>query len=545
MKYVPLDRRKVSVIIVAALVGTAMVAFWGAFEAMWRYHWFPAWDSTKLGLYDRLFQGDSYYSHAPLVPVVSLVLGWIIVRRVRIAFRPAPILGIAVLACSLGLQVLSCVVDVQFTQGFAFVGVVAGVVLVLWGTNALRRLWFPVALLLLMMPLPPIVISGLSFRLKMIAADWGVALASLVGVPVERMGSRLLLSEGREMVVGSVCAGLRTLISLVGFGAVYIYACRLRGLWRVGLFAATIPVARASNCLRIVSLIIVGHVWGVAVATGWYHEFSGPLVFLFAFFFMFGLEEAVVRLRHAMGRPAGAVGVLPELRRPAGEGVSAGELIRPAASVGGVIAAAMMLLAAWGVHGIARTGGIPGSGGGLVLEEVPSALQVGQSRFVGQDKELDPVTLRILRNCPYLNRIYTSGSSPQVALCITYNRGNRRSTHPPDVCLEGGGSTIIARGEVGAQNGPDGETVPCREVVVQRGGELEYHLYTYRCGAGYTSNWYLQQCMIIWNSLIHRSVTGGLIRLSTPVNGRDVNDARRRLMEFMQLISPHLDRAML
>ncbi len=35
------------------------VAFAGAFAAMWKYHWFPAWGRTDLSLYGRLTEGDS------------------------------------------------------------------------------------------------------------------------------------------------------------------------------------------------------------------------------------------------------------------------------------------------------------------------------------------------------------------------------------------------------------------------------------------------------------------------------------------------------
>ena len=124
------------------------------------------------------------------------------------------------------------------------------------------------------------------------------------------------------------------------------------------------------------------------------------------------------------------------------------------------------------------------------------------------------------------------------------SKGSRRSSHPPDVCAEGGGNNIIARERVTVRVGDGGQYLPCGEMVVQRGADLKYYLYTYRCGSGYTANWYHQQCKILGNNLLGRRLTGGLIQLSTPVNRGDVDEARKRLSEFLRVLSPHIDRAM-
>jgi exosortase len=179
---------------------------------------------------------------------------------------------------------------------------VVGLILLLWGWTALRRLWFPVLFLAFMVPLPEVTIAQLNFRLKMLAADWGVALANGLGVLVERNGNQVFLEGGKTLVIANVCNGLRTLISLLAFGTLYAYVCRLRGLWRLGLLAMTIPVAVASNSLRIVSLILVADAWDVRTATGWYHDTSGMLVFVLAFALMFGLERLVLWARQAAGR---------------------------------------------------------------------------------------------------------------------------------------------------------------------------------------------------------------------------------------------------
>jgi len=51
-----------------------------------------------------------------------------------------------------------------------------------------------------MVPLPEVSISNLNFRLKMIAADWGVRLANVVGIICERSGNWVYLEGGKNLV---------------------------------------------------------------------------------------------------------------------------------------------------------------------------------------------------------------------------------------------------------------------------------------------------------------------------------------------------------
>ena len=157
---------------------------------------------------------------------------------------------------------------------------------------------------------------------------------------------------------------------------------------------------------------------------------------------------------------------------------------------------------------------------------------------------MSPKVWEILRRCPYVNRTYKANGWADVVMFISYSQGNRRSSHPPDVSVEGGWNNIIARDQLTVTVGNGGQNLPCGEMIVQNGADLEYYLYTYRCGSGYTANWYSQQCKILWNNLLDRRMTGGLIRLSTPVNGGDVDHARKTLSEFLRVLSPDLDHAM-
>jgi EpsI family protein len=524
-------------IIIAGLAATFGTAFW----YMWTCHWFPAWGNSRLGLYDRLVEGESYYTHAPLVPLVCIVMSYLLLRHAKVSLRPRPVLGGILLTVSLLLQLVACLAGVQFVQGFAFIGVVMGLVLTLWGGSALRRLWFPIAMLFFMMPLPPMAIAQLNFRLKMVAADWGVAIASAAGVPVARLGANLLIGAHKEMVVGNVCSGLRTLISLVGFGAVYVYVCKLRGWWRAGLFALIIPMALVSNCIRITSLIVVAHLIDVKTATGAFHDATGVLVFILAFLLMFGIEKAVLWARAAAGRPAKVVDILDGVPRNDDRGQPR-RLFQAAASWPGIVAIILITLSSVEVYRISNAATRIRSTS-VIRGTFPASLQASSLEYSSQDTELDEKTRTILQTDDYIMRRYEAKGSLPVDLCITYTEGNRRGSHPPDVCLEGGGASMISKADVVLPRSEDRKAVPCRELILQKNGGSEYYLYTYLCGNSFTSNWYWQQVSILGGMLIGDKSSGALIRLSVPIVDNDLTAARKQSAEFMQAVIPQVEAA--
>jgi EpsI family protein len=177
-------------------------------------------------------------------------------------------------------------------------------------------------------------------------------------------------------------------------------------------------------------------------------------------------------------------------------------------------------------------------------EKIPTVLQVGSVAMTGQDHELDDRTLTILQTTSYLYRKYEGPGLLPVEVCVTYSQGNRRGSHPPDVCLEGGGSSIVARGRLDVRGLAGEEDLPCSELFIQKGQETECYLYTYLCGKRYTRSWYYQQLAILGNNLLGRNIGGALVRISAPVRANDRAETRRQLAEFMQVFVSHLNKTL-
>jgi len=509
------------------------------FYEMWR-RWFPAWRRTDLGLYDRIMEGESYYTHAPLVPLVSLIMAILLIRHTRIPVRRRPVLGGAVLAGSLLFHLVSSLARVNFASGFSLIGVVAGLVLMLWGTTALRRLWFPIAFLFFMVPLPQVSIYQLNFRLKMLAADLGVSAANLMGVVAEQNSNTVLLMGGKTLTIANVCGGLRTLISLIAFGALYAYVCKLRGAWRLGLFAMSVPVAVAANAIRIVTLILVADVWNTEVATGFFHDFSGLMVYGLAFGMMFGLERVVLGVRKWVGRPATVLPLFHGIQRGAEEDGQWPRMLRASASPAGWTAVVLVLLTAAGANWLNRS--VPPLWTGKVAAEaVPKTLRVAGRQLRGRDIPVPRYVMDILETEDILRRQYTTQGNPPIEFQLVFSEDNRKGTHPPDVCLEGGGWDIVAKAPLSLTNVESRGLVPCREIIARKANQRRYHLYTYCCGDVYTASFWEQQLRILLNGLLNRNASGALIEVSTPVND-DLEEARRRSKHLFAVAVPYLDR---
>jgi EpsI family protein len=541
------------------LLAGLVVAFGHNFYEMW-FRWFPAWRLDHLSLYDRLIGGESYYTHAPLVPLISLVIAILLIRHTRIPVRPNRLLGIAVLVGSLVFHLVSCQARVNFASGFAFIGVLAGLVLLLWGTTALRRFAFPLGLLFFMVPLPEVTIYDLNFRLKFLAADWGVWLANAVGsllgavgideLVAEQSGNKVVVYPDKQLVVANVCNGLRTLISLIAFGALYAFVCKLRGAWRLGLFLMSVPVAVLSNTARIASLIVVAHLWDVDTATGAYHDISGLIVYGIAFLLMFGIEKAVLSIRQAVGKPATIQPLFHDVRREEDDPDPWTELNRAFDIRRLVPAAALVALTAVAVVHINREKPATWKAA-TVARMLPEEMTVDGVEFVSYGVPVSRVDLLVLETQDYFYRKYIdyTGGDRSVDFFVIYSKDNRKGTHPPDVCIEGGGNQIFSKRDIEVTTA-DGRRVPCRELLVRRQvpgmrGEVVFcFLYTYKCGDTFTRSFWWQQFVIFRNGLLNRDASGALVRVSTRIAGpgdKALAEGRRWTRRFVAAGVPYLE----
>jgi exosortase len=258
---------------------------------------------------------DESYSHGFLIAPLAAWFAW--ERRARAMALPLQpsLWGLVAAVVSMLLLLAGVLAAELFLARLSLVTTLAAAVLFLCGWAHLRLMAFPLGFLLLMVPLPAILFNEVAFPLQLLASRFGEAALSALQIPVLREGNVIVLPETRLEVV-EACSGIRSLFSLLAVGIVYGYFSDPRPPARVALALATLPIAIATNGLRVAGTGIAAHYYGAAAAEGFFHAFSGWLVFACAFALLLALGVALRRVApvsdgggHAAARARlGAVG---------------------------------------------------------------------------------------------------------------------------------------------------------------------------------------------------------------------------------------------
>ena len=233
---------------------------------------------------------DDNYSHGFLVLPIALYFVW--ERRAKLyaaALQPR-LFGFFVALGSMALLLAGVLGAEVFTTEVSLLGVIAGSVLFLLGWSHLRVLLFPIAFLMLMIPLPAIIFNQITFPLQLLASRFGEGALMLAQIPVLREGNVIRLAN-TSLEVAEACSGIRSLVSLLTLGIVYGYFTDSRTWIRSALGFATVPVAIVANGLRVAGTGVAAHFFGSEASEGFLHTFSGWLVFVAAFVILLSLHR--------------------------------------------------------------------------------------------------------------------------------------------------------------------------------------------------------------------------------------------------------------
>jgi exosortase len=242
----------------------------------------------------RQWASDDNYSHGFFVVPLALFFAW--ERRAALLNAPhrPSLFGLFLIVGSLLVLLAGLLGAELFLTRVSFVGVLAGITLFVWGRDQFRILAFPIAFLLLMIPLPAIVFNQLAFPLQLLASRAGEAVIGLAGIPVLREGNVLQLPT-RTLEIVEACSGIRSLVSLITLAVVLGYFTERRTGARVLIALAAIPIAILANAARVAGTGLASELISPAAADGFFHTFSGWLMFVFAFVGLLAVQRAIAR----------------------------------------------------------------------------------------------------------------------------------------------------------------------------------------------------------------------------------------------------------
>jgi len=235
-----------------------------------------------LGSLMRQWWSDPNYGHGFFVPVFAGYVLWS--ERDRWStepFRPNNF-GLAIMLFAIGLRILGMLGAELFMARLSFVILISGVVLFLAGRQALRSIAFPIGYLLFMIPLPAILYYQLTLPLQLWASRLGATGLVTLGIHTVRAGNLLFLPNCTLNVV-EACSGIRSLLSLLAAVVAYGYLAEQKTWKRSVLAIASIPIAIATNGLRLVATGVLSYFFGPTVDSGVVHAALGLGFFALAF----------------------------------------------------------------------------------------------------------------------------------------------------------------------------------------------------------------------------------------------------------------------
>ncbi len=367
------------------------------------------------------------YSYGIIIPLASAYLVWEKRKafsevRFRSAWWILPALVLFVLVSIYGIlgssgnvSMPSIPVLVILFTGFCF------------GAALVKRLILPLGFLFLMVPVPAVFERTVGMYLKSISSYFGGAIIGFFGIPVHVSGNIIDLGATQLQVVDA-CNGLRYIFPLLAIGVMYAYFFERSAWKRLFCVLVTIPLGVFVNTVRIGATGILTEFFGPKVSEGFFHGFSGVVLFAFAFVLLF-LIGRLLSIVFPDGAPA------------KGQAASSSQAKVPAMNKGKTTAAfavSVALLTSVGILSLS-TGSMPA----LAIDGGIAGFPLRIAQYEGTLEEVDPEIIKASGAEEAFSGRYADSSENVVSLYMGYRStaflSNENFFHTPTVCIPSSG----------------------------------------------------------------------------------------------------------
>jgi len=459
------------------------------------------------------------YSHGILIPFLSAYLVWR--RRELIGDRLAGAwLGVAVVVAALLLWLLGRLSTINTLTQYALLFMLYGVFISCFGSRTFLKLWPPMLMLFLAIPLPSFLYNNLSSELQLVSSALGVAMLRLCGISVYLSGNVIDLGHFQMQVV-EACDGLRYLFPLMTLG--FVVACFFQApLWqRVLVFVSSVPITIGMNSLRIAMIGIFADLGNTSLAEGLLHELQGWVIFMASGALLLAEVWLLVRFTapRTDWRIALGLGRKTEARSARAPTNVPGSLVCAAAVLG--IAAALSYF-------------VPERAEATPERRWFVDFPLAFAGWSGQQGRIDEQYLDILKLDDYLIADFSDGAGVVNVYAAYYeSQRDAESVHSPRSCIPGGGWRIteFSQATIAGVGGPGAFEV--NRALIELGDQRQLVYYWFKQRDRELTNEYAVKWYIFVDSLLERRSDGALVRLVTPLlPGDDIARAEARLREF-------------
>ena len=480
------------------------------------------------------------YSYCWLIPPVVFFLIWL--KRDELASTPSEPSWAGLIPVSVGIVFfwLGELGGEYFTMYVSSWLILVGLCLLHLGWKKLKIIGFALFFMLTMFPVPDFINTRIMLQLRLISSKLGVAMIQVYGLPAIRQGNIIDLGFTKLQVVDA-CSGLHSLISLLVLCLLLVYFFKDHIWKRTVLLLSSIPLAIVTNSMRIAMTAILYKHFGAGVAEGFFHGFSGLLVFAIC------IPVLLIEMK--------VLEKLPPIQSKNVSERKETEKINPDDKLGGHIKKVSG-------YGLLRQ---PVFIVAVILLGVTLALSntIDFREKIPTKKNLDQFPLKIgewasTRRQPMAQKFIDALDLSEYVIINYHNRQGRdvniyvayyesqskgKSIHSPATCLPGSGwsfhqsGTVKITGVLG-----NNKTMEVNRAVMQSGRNRQLTYYWFPQRGRILTNAYQLKIFTFWDALTQQRTDGALVRVITSVyENEKLADAEKRLQNFVRNIEPVLE----
>lgn len=237
---------------------------------------------------------DENYSHGFLVPIIAAYFFYQKRHEIfQTEARPS-ILGAYALGLWAIMFILGSYASEYFVMRSSLIVLFGALTLFYFGAEVLKRMALPIGYLFLMVPIPYIIYDSFAFPLKLFVTKVSVIALKLMGIVVLREGN-IIMFPNIVLEVADACSGMRSIMSLLALSVAVAFVGNFSTARKWIIVASAIPIAIITNAGRVIVTGVLSQFFGAAAAEGFFHEFAGLAVFVFAMAMLIGLAALLRR----------------------------------------------------------------------------------------------------------------------------------------------------------------------------------------------------------------------------------------------------------
>ncbi len=194
-----------------------------------------------------------------------------------------------IIVTALALHFLTMRGDLPRMSIMAYIGLMIGLIMNIFGWKTTKQMLFPLLFLLFMVPWG-FIDDYIGGPLRAFATPVAVAIMKVIGLPVERTGTQFSVGD-MAFSVEAACSGLKSLMALSALGATFAFITQPTLFRKFFVALCALPIAMTANILRLVGVGVTAQFFGQEIAMKIFHDNAAMFLYIVAILLLFSVDK--------------------------------------------------------------------------------------------------------------------------------------------------------------------------------------------------------------------------------------------------------------